>query len=156
MKATRAIPLLAVLAACAACSSSHAAPAASPSTTAGVTLSGTVVLEVTDFTDTTVGSSTAVAAMHVGDPCTGTGAYTTATAGLTVAVTGPGGKSLGAGALDAGTIANYPSNSNGIVSCELKFTTTVPAGAGTYTVTVGSFGSKTVTASGLGAVVLQL
>lgn len=133
--------------------SADAASAAS-TTAAATTLNGLVVLPVPDFEDTDV-KTTAIDAMNAGDQCDGVGTYQQVAAGLSVAVTGAAGQQLATTTLYPGTVANYPDD-NGFAACEFTISASVAPDAGTYTVTVGSFGKATYTLSQLGSVTILL
>lgn len=131
------------------------AASAAPTTAAAATLNGLVVLPVPDFEVTDV-KTTAIDAMNAGDQCDGVGDYQQVTAGLSVAVTGAAGQQLATTTLYPGTIANYPDDDSGFAACEFTISASVASDAGTYTVTVGSFGKATYTLSQLGSVTVLL
>jgi hypothetical protein len=147
------------LASVAACSSSSrhttgasTPPSAPPASSTTTALSGSVVLELDAFEDTTQHQSAADASraghLDAGDLCDGAGDYQGVTAGLTVAVTSNG-RTVGQGTLGAGEVANY----DDIAACEMTYDVEVPPNLGTYTIVVGSWATKTVTTSQLASAV---
>ena len=85
-----------------------------------------------------------------GDACQSMGGYNDITTGTAVVVGNGTGQTVGTGALQGGIEANVDDSAGTpLGNCSFQFSVTVPAGEGTYTVTISHRGTQTLTADQL-------
>ena len=123
----------------------HAAPRAAPTASAStLSMQGTLVLSFGSplYPNASDPEPGRTAGPDVGDPCTALNGYNDINQGSAVTIGDGTGRTLVVTALSAGSVAGDPGTT---AQCEFSFSANVPAGRGTYTVTISHRGTQVFT-----------